>query len=207
MRILWGVGTSRTMRPHWAFHELDLTFECRPISPRSGETKTAEFTALTARQKIPLLQDNDLVLTESAAIIWYLSEAYGQDHNRLIPTDPAERARCLEWCFFVLGELDETSLYVMRRHSDMCETYGEAPVAIEAAATYFRKQMRTVERALEANTDYILGDRFTAADILLSTCVTWAVHYSVPVADAVLAYNARVTARPAYARALRTNQW
>jgi glutathione S-transferase len=205
MRILWGVGTSRTMRPHWAFHELDLDFECRPISPRSGETRTPEFTALTARQKIPLLQDNQLVLTESAAIIWYLSETYGQDHNRLIPTDPGERARCLEWCFFVLGELDETSLYVMRRHSDMRQTYGEAPVAIEAAAAYFRKQMHTVERALEANPNYILGERFTAADILLSTCVTWAVHYGIPVADSVVAYNARVTARPSYAQAEQTN--
>jgi glutathione S-transferase len=48
------------------------------------------------------------VLTETAAIIWYLSEAYGQDHNRLIPSGPQERARYLEWCFFVVGELDET---------------------------------------------------------------------------------------------------
>jgi glutathione S-transferase len=205
MRILWGAGTSRTIRPHWAFHELGLDFECRPISPRSGETRTAEFTALTARQKIPLLQDNNLVLTESAAIIWYLSETYGTDHNRLVPIDPQARARCLEWCFFVLGELDETSLYVMRRHSDMSQTYGEAPVAIEAAAAYFKKQMRTVERALEGNPHYILGERFTAADIILSTCVTWAVHYGIPVADSVTAYNARATARPSYAKAEQTN--
>ncbi len=169
--------------PALGVSRLGLDFECRPISPRSGETRTPEFTALTARQKIPLLQDNNLVLTESAAIIWYLSETYGQDHNRLVPTDPEQRARCLEWCFFVLGELDETSLYVMRRHSDMRQTYGEAPAAIEAASTYFRKQMRTVERTLDAKPHYILGDRFTAADILLSTCVTWAVHYGVPVAD------------------------
>jgi glutathione S-transferase len=53
------------------------------------------------------------VLTESAAIIWYLSEAYRQDHNRLIPTGLQERARCLEWCFFVVGELDET--FAVRR--------------------------------------------------------------------------------------------
>jgi glutathione S-transferase len=147
MLILWGVGTTRTIRPHWAFAELDLDFECRAISPRSGETHTAEFTALTARQKVPLLQDDDLVLTESAAIIWYLSETYGQEHNRLIPTGPRDRARCLEWCFFILGELDETSLYVMRRHSDMRQVYGEAPAAIEGATTYFQKQMRTVAGA------------------------------------------------------------
>jgi glutathione S-transferase len=205
MLILWGVGTTRTIRPHWAFAELDLDFECRAISPRSGETHTAEFTALTARQKVQLLQDDDLVLTESAAIIWYLSETYGQEHNRLIPTGPRDRARCLEWCFFILGELDETSLYVMRRHSDMRQVYGEAPAAIEGATTYFQKQMRTVERALEASPGFIMGERFTAADILLSTCVTWAVHYGVSVADSVLAYNARATARPSYAKAEQTN--
>ena len=41
-RILWGVGTSRTIRPHWALHELNLTFELRPILPRTGETQTAQ---------------------------------------------------------------------------------------------------------------------------------------------------------------------
>ena len=58
------------------FHGLD--FELRPILPRTGQTKTAEFTALNARQKIPLLEDNGLILTESAAIITYLSDTYGQ---------------------------------------------------------------------------------------------------------------------------------
>ena len=67
------------------------------------------------------------------------------------------------------------------------------------------KQMRTVERALTETPYYILGDRFTAADILLSTCVTWAIGYGVAVSEAVQAYNNRVTARPAYARALQTN--
>jgi glutathione S-transferase len=204
-RILWGVGTSRTIRPHWALHELDLDFEIRPIQPRTGETQTAEFTVLSARQKIPLLQDNGIILTESAAIITYLSDAYGQSHNRLLPTDVRERAKCLEWCFFVISELDATSLYVMRRHGDLRHIYGEAPLANEAAAAYFQKQMRSVERALEDAPHYILGERFTAADILLSTCITWAVRYGVPVADTVIAYNDRVTSRGAYAQALKTN--
>ena len=204
-RILWGVGTSRTIRAHWALHELGLDFELRPILPRSGETKTAEFTALTARQKIPLLQDNGLILTESAAIVTYLSDAYGQPDNRLIPTELRARAQCLEWCFFVISELDATSLYVMRRHSDLRHIYSESPAANAAAAGYFQQQMRTVERALNDNSHYILGDRFTAADILLSTCVTWADRYGVPVSADVIAYNRRVTARPAYARALETN--
>ncbi len=204
-RILWGVGTSRTIRAHWALHELDLTFELRPILPRTGETQTPEFTALSARQKIPLLQDNGIILTESAAIVTYLSDAYGQDHNRLLPADIRQRARCLEWCFFVISELDATSLYVMRRHGGLRHIYGDAPTANEAAAAYFQKQMRTVDRALDAGHPYVLGDRFTAADILLSTCLTWAVQYGVPVSETAIAYNERIIARPACTRAQETN--
>jgi glutathione S-transferase len=204
-RILWGVGTSRTIRAHWALHELGLDYERRPIQPRTGETQTPEFTALTARQKIPLLQDNGFVITESAAIVTYLSDAYGQPHNRLVPEDVKQRARCLEWCFFVISELDATSLYVMRRHGDLRHIYGEAPQANEAAAAYFQKQMRTVERALEDGRAFVLGQQFTAADILLSTCINWAVRYGVPVAAEVVAYSNRITAREAYARAEVSN--
>jgi glutathione S-transferase-like protein len=67
---LWGIGTSRTIRAHWALHELDLPYVRRPILARSGETKTPEFTALNPRQKIPLLQDAGLTIGESAAKIF-----------------------------------------------------------------------------------------------------------------------------------------
>jgi glutathione S-transferase len=136
-RILWGVGTSRTIRAHWALHELGLDYQMRPIQPRTGETLSEEYSALTARQKVPLLQDRGLVITESAAIIAYLSDTYGQQHNRLMPTAPAQRAKYLEWCFFIISELDATSLYVMRRHMDLKAVYGEAPAANSAAAAYF----------------------------------------------------------------------
>jgi glutathione S-transferase len=205
-RILWGAGTSRTIRAHWALHELDLEYERRPIQPRTGETQTAEFTALSARQKIPLLQDNGFVITESAAIVTYLSDAYGRPRNRLVPENMLERARCLEWCFFVISELDATSLYVMRRHGDLRHIYGEAPMANEAAADYFQKQMRTVERALIDGRPYLSGDRFSAADLLLSTCINWAIRYGVPVADEIVHYNNGITGRQAYARAVESNK-
>ncbi len=204
--ILWGVATSRTLRVHWALAELDLPYERRPIRPRTGETKTEEFTRLTARQKIPLLQDGDLVLTESAAIVAYLSDRYGNERNRLYPADPIERAGCLEWNFFVISELDAASLYVIRRHDALKHIYGHAPVANEAAAEYFTAQMRSVDRALGDGRRFIGGDRFSSADILLSTCLAWAVDYGVPISQAAHDYNARVTARPSYARATEQNR-
>src|SRR5438477_7257783 len=83
--ILWGAGTSRTIRPHWAMHELGLSYERRPIQPRTGETQTPEYTALNPRQKIPLLQDGDFTIGESAAIIAYLSQIYSKPGPSLIP--------------------------------------------------------------------------------------------------------------------------
>ena len=82
---LWGVGTSRTIRAHWALHELDLPYVKRPILARSGETKTPEFTALNPRQKIPLLQDAGLTIGESAAITAYLARRYSTPERGLLP--------------------------------------------------------------------------------------------------------------------------
>src|SRR5216683_181618 len=113
---LWGVGTSRTARPHWAMYELGLSYRTNPIGPRTGETKTAEYTRLNPRQKVPLLQDGDFRIGESAAIVAYLSRMYSMPERSLIPEAPREYAAWLEWCFFVIAELDSTSLYVMRRH-------------------------------------------------------------------------------------------
>jgi glutathione S-transferase len=204
-RILWGVGTSRTIRAHWALAELGLDYELRPILPRSGETQTPEYTAINPRQKIPALQDGDLVMTESAAIITYLSDRYGTPVNALLPADPIERARCLEWCFFLVSEIDATALYVMRRHAGLPQIYGEAPIAVKGAGDYFLRQMGQVERTLADGRDYLMGARFTAPDILLSTCITWAVGYKLPVTESVLAFNERATARLAFKAAVARN--
>ena len=73
-RVLWGAGTPRTMRPHWALHELSLSYETENIGSRTGETQTAQFLRLNPRQKIPVLQDGDFTIAESPAILCYLAE-------------------------------------------------------------------------------------------------------------------------------------
>ncbi|MFN0162192.1 MAG: glutathione S-transferase family protein [Burkholderiales bacterium] len=203
--VLWGVGTSRTMRAHWALAELGLDYECRPIQPRTGETKTPEYTALTARQKVPLLQDGAFTITESAAIVTYLSDTYGTGKTALVPSSAKERIRCLEWCFFIISELDAASLYVIRRHRYLAEVYGPAPEVCDQAAAYFGQQMRTVLRQLEEMRPYLLGDRLTAPDILLSTCLTLAASYGAPIDARAAAYNARMTERAAHCQAAIRN--
>lgn len=203
--LLWGVGTSRTLRPHWALHELGLTYTRKPILPRTGETQTAEFTALNPRQKVPLLQDGGFTIGESAAIVAYLSNAYGTTLTTLVPERADDHARWLEWCFFICTELDSTSLYVMRRHRDLKALYGDAPEVVKSAGEYFTKQVVHVERALDDGRRFLVGDRFTSADLLLTTCLSWAIDYGVGIPQSVEPYLAGIVNRPAYRAALRAN--
>jgi glutathione S-transferase len=203
--ILWGVTTSRTLRALWALHELGLDYTLHPIQPRTGETQTAEFARINPRRKIPVLQDGDFTIAESPAIIAYLSETYATADNTLIPRDPRHRAQWLEWCFHIAMELDATSLYVMRRHRDLKHIYGEAPIAVDSASNYFQTQLRHVVQALEGGRPYLVGDRFSSADMLLTTCLVWAINYGVPVPPVCTDYAAHIARRPAYHAALRAN--
>jgi glutathione S-transferase len=204
---LWGVGTSRTIRPHWAMHELGLAYTTKPIGPRTGETKTAEYTKLNPRQKIPLLQDGDFSIGESAAIVAYLSRTYSTTERSLIPETSRDYAAWLEWCFFIVAELDSTSLYVMRRHraDGLGPIYGIAPEVVAQAGEYFRQQLRHVEVALADGRQFLMGDRFTSADILLTTCLEWAIAYGVGICDNAQPYLESIKKRDAYQRAVAAN--
>ena len=204
---LWGAGTSRTIRAHWAMHELGLSYKIKPIGPRTGETKTAEYTRLNPRQKIPLLQDGDFSIGESAAIVAYLSRMYSTPDRSLIPEAARDYAAWLEWCFFVVAELDSTSLYVMRRHraDALGHIYGVAPEIVAQAAEYFRGQLRHVEVALADGRPFLMGERFSSADILLTTCLDWAIAYGVGICENALPYRERIQQREAYQRAVAAN--
>jgi glutathione S-transferase len=140
------------------------------------------------------------------SIAAYLSNTYGTPENTLIPSDPREHATWLEWCFYAATELDATSLYVMRRHGDLKHIYGEAPIALESAAEYFATQLRHAEQTLQDGRPFLIGTRLTTADMLLTTCLTWAVNYRVPVTAACLAYMEKITSRPVYHASVEANK-
>jgi glutathione S-transferase len=202
---LWGSATVRTLRPLWLLEELGLDYRHRPIGPRTGETRSPEYTALNPRQKIPYLVDGEFGLSESAAILRYLLDRYGRGGGLFVPETPEERARHDEWCFFIVGELDETSLYVMRRHRDLSAIYGEAPAAVDSAGEYFLKQLAAAAVVLGPGFEFVMGERFGVADVLLTSCLDWAQFYGIRIPDDLRRYRAGIAARPAYQRALEKN--
>lgn len=201
---LWGAGTSRTFRPIWLCEELQLDYELTPIGPRTGETKTEQYTRLNRKQKVPYMYDGAIGLSESVAMCRYLISKYGHRSNFYQPQNLADHAKEDEWVCYIYGELDETSLYVMRRHRDLKEIYGEAPAAVEAAKNYLDKHLNVVERHIRSST-YVMGETFGLADILLVSCLDWAVFYSVDLPGELTAYRDRIAARPAYQKAFNIN--
>jgi glutathione S-transferase len=202
---LWGTGTGRTMRAHWMLLELGLEYEFHPIQARSGETQTAEFMELNPRYKIPVLRHGRFVLTESAAIIQYLSDTFADSEKFYVPRDAQSRATLNEWCYFIVSELDAGSLYVVRRHEALKHLYGEAPGAVEAAKKYFRHNLEAMASRVESCGALLFGERFSAADILLMTCLDWARSSRIALPGPFLNYRQRVAQRPAYRAALERN--
>ena len=201
---IWGGGTTRTLRPIWVAEELGLSFEHHPIGPRTGETKTDLYTRLNPKQKIPFLEDGEIKLSESIAMSRYLIERYGSPETMTIPDTLALRAREDEWVCYVYGELDETSLYVMRRHRDLDAVYGSAPAAVESSRAYAEKHLGVVAAHLESR-KFLLGERFGLADVVLGTCLDWAVAYGFTLPAVLREYRTRLKGRPAYERAVATN--
>lgn len=185
-------------------HELDLDYTPKLIGSRTGATQTDEFRALNSKEKIPVLVDGDFVLSESAAIVTYLGDTYGRDSGLVPAPFTPERALYNQWCSFVQMELDAHTLYVIRKHRDLANLYGEAPTAITAAIDGFTKQVRAADLALTSS-DYLIGTDFTAADLMLTSVLTWAVAYDIEISNRLSAYSQLHTQRPAFKSAAALN--
>lgn len=201
---IWGGGTSRTMRAHWMATELGLNYTPKLIGSRSGTTQSAVFRALNAKEKIPVLVNGDFVLSESAAIVTYLGDTFGPESGLIPMPYSLQRAKYNEWLSFIQMELDAHTLYVMRKHQDLTDLYGEAPAAIAEAIAGFTKQVAVANSQLETSA-YLLGEDFTAADLLLSTCLDWAVAYKLSLTPVLNDYRKKIQARSAFIDAAKLN--
>ena len=205
-RILWGVGTSRTIRAHWALIELNLSYKTEIIRTRTTDTETAAFKSVNPRQKIPVLQDGTLTMGESAAIVTYLAESYSTEQVRLIPDNPKARAKYFEWMSFICMELDATSLYVLRRHWSLPEIYGDSPVANKASEEYFNRMITAADKLKNPKQKYLLETGFSGVDILMTTTLKWALDYNQKIPINFMKYLDQMGNRSGYIAAIEANK-
>ena len=122
-----------------------------------------------------------------------------------MPSDTVARARLNELCFFVMMELDAISLYVIRRHGDLSDIYGEAPRAVESAKEYFTDLTGAMVKKLPADFETLLPEGMSIADLLLVTCLAHAQLCGIPLPEPLPAYQRRIAQRPAFRQAYARN--
>lgn len=196
--ILWGIGTMRTHRVQWFAREMGIDYELRPIQARTGETREPDYLRINPRHKVPAMEHGPVILTESAAIMAYMTEAFAVPDHIFVPSTAEERARLLEWSFFCMSELDANGLYSMRRHGDLKDIYGDSPVAVDAGRDYFLHQLERMEEKIRAAGEFLVGGRFSYADVLFMSCLDWARAYRIDLPAYLMDWQANMGSRAAY---------
>ncbi|WP_108446139.1 glutathione S-transferase family protein [Halomonas denitrificans] len=198
MITLYGFPKSRSLRVAWALEELGLEYAYRHVDLGRGEGQSEAFLARHPDGKVPVLEDGELTLFESAAICRYLAERYGESGD-LLPADVEGRARVDQWLFFIIGELEQP-LWTQAKHKFALPGEQRVPAVLPTAAWEFQRALAALGRRFDGE-GWLVGDHFTLADLLLAHTLTWAVQFKMRLPPALSAYRERVTARPALARA------
>ncbi len=182
---------SRGFVVHWLLEELGLDYELNCLDLEAQEHKTPEYLAVNPLGKVPALVHDTSVLTETAAICLYLAETF--DSGRLaFPVGHADRGAFLRWLFFA-PVTAEPSIIMSALGQQGAGDSGYQPFADLSEVTQ-------VMIASLSGRDFILGDRFTAADVMLGSTINWGLNLMpvLPQHPVLVDYWARLAQRPAW---------
>lgn len=207
MITLYGVLRSRVTRPFWLLRELGQPFEHVPViqayrlpDPQAADapfnTASPDFLALNPASQIPVMKDGDLVLTESMAIALYLARKFG---GPLAPQSLAEEGEAMQWGFAAITGVEGPALDILYTYAAKAQDTAEGAAKLAEKTAALARPLGRIEAHLTTR-DWLMGDRFTVADILMAECV----RYVQPHAPAMAPYPrlrdwiARCQARPAF---------
>jgi glutathione S-transferase len=190
MYTVTGSPMSRTFRVIWALEEMGLPYELNPASPQSPEV-----LALNASGKVPVLQEDGEILTDSTAIITYLADKHGK---LTAPAGTLARARQDAMTQLCLDELDAV-LWTAARHSFALPKDQRVPEIKPSLKWEFSRNLARIETKIKG--PFVMGDDFTIADIVLTHCLNWASGAKFPIeSQPALDYAKAMRARPAHQR-------
>jgi len=192
MKMFWAPQT-RAQRAIWMLEEAGIDYEMERIDIAGPDrADSAEFRAASPMGKVPAIIDGDVCMSESAAICIYVADRYSG--GALAPAfDDAQRGKYLYWTMYTPAVIEPA----MSEKFNKVETnryrngWGDFDLMIE-----------TWDRELD-NRDWILGDHFTAADVMLGTSAIFLRLFEMlPETRNLSDYADRCLARPANQRAL-----
>jgi glutathione S-transferase len=195
-------GEGRGFRVVWLLEEMGLPYRLRPVDLLAGVEEDAEFLAINPAGFIPAIQDGDVTMVESVAIMEYLLARYGP--TPLAP-GPHDAAFPVYQQFLHLGEAGlAASIYFVVVSRNLAPEGERQNWGARKALEVFESRLGLVTRQL-ARAPYLAGERFTAADISVTYALELAQRAGgVVLSEAVGDYVARTSGREAYKRAMQT---
>lgn len=196
MKLYYTPGAC-SLSPHIVLREAGFSFDLEKVDHSNKKTASgADFNSINVKSAVPVLElDNGERLTEGVAIVQYLADL--KPASKLAPQNGTfERARLHEILNYITSEMHKA--YVPLFHPE----YGEAAVAaytkkLQTAFTYVASKL--------GDKPYLLGDTFSVADAYLFTVLNWHQFVKLDLSPwpALVAFQARVAARPAVQEAMR----
>jgi glutathione S-transferase len=209
MITLYGVFRSRAARPIWLLYELDLPFTHVPVIqayrlPQASapdaplNTASPAFLKVNPQGQIPAYVEDGLTLTESLSITNHIARTRGGD---LGPRTPAEAALIDQWTLLAVTAVEAPAVEILYVQRDGNEGTPEGQAAIAIAAEKLRRPLRRLEAHLDAH-PWLVGDRFTVADLNLAECLRYAQGHPTLLAEfpAVKGWLERCQSREAFKR-------
>lgn len=191
---LYSNPQSRATITRWLLEELEQDYELINVVYGDGSMRSDEFLSLNPMGKIPVLVDDDIVITDTVAIAIYLCDRYKDPVDFAPAIDDPQRAEYLRWLVFQASSIEPAMMQKAIGFEAKREGagWGTADLVIE-----------TLENRLEKADPFLLGDRLTGADIILGASIGWALQFDLfPRSPALVSYTERLTSRPAFARAM-----
>lgn len=181
MLTIYGVYRSRATRPLWLLEELGLPYRHEPViqayrlpdtdaADAPFNTRSPAFLAVNPMGSIPSMDDDGFVLHESLAITLYLARKHG---GELAPRDLREEASMIHWALFAVTSIETLALDIQKAIGDGKEVSAESKAKSEAYAKDLERPFDVLEAHLKSN-KFLVGSRFTAADINVAEIVRYA---------------------------------
>jgi glutathione S-transferase len=190
---LYHAVPSRSSIARWMLEEVGQPYEVRLLDLQKGEQRRPDYLAVNPMGKVPALDHDGVVVTEAAAICCYLADAFPQAGLN-VPVGDRQRGPYLKWLFFGPACIEPAV-------TDKAFKRAQEPPRGTLGYGDYETVMDVLAAALRTG-PYLLGGRFTAADVVIGSSLRWGMAFKlIPERPEFTAYTGRLAERPAARRA------
>lgn len=189
--VFYHSPNTRSVGTRILLEELGAPYELRAINMKAGEQRQAGYLAVNPMGKVPAIVHDGALVTEQPAVFLYLADLFPAAGLAPAIGDPL-RGPYLRWMVYYGSSFEPAMV-------DKAMKRDQAPLAMCPYGDY-DTTLKTLVDVLAAG-PYILGERFSAADVLWGTALTWITKFQlVPELPEIMGYIARVNTRPSVAK-------